>query len=152
MRCRIILSLFITTTASPDARVHRGYLGQVADQLIPKPPTNQTTTAILPGVPRGLTRSCSSPAFPSCVGHDLRKATDRAATSVPACGLIVTDCLSPWVRMSRRAVKPAPATFATISAAPARPEIFPDTPRVASAQEPESEPPSEMTLLLISTL
>jgi len=49
-------------------------------------------------------------------------------------------------------VKPAPATFATISAPLARPEMFPDTPRIASAQEPESEPPSEMTLLPISTL
>jgi hypothetical protein len=43
-------------------------------------------------------------------------------------------------------VNPAPATFTTISAPLARPEIFPDAPRVASAQEPE------MTLLLISNL
>jgi hypothetical protein len=62
--------------------------------------------------------------------YPLRKATETAATSVPACGLIVTDCLSPWVCKSRRAVKPAPAAFATIPAALTRPEILPDTPRV----------------------
>jgi len=33
-----------------------------------------------------------------------------------------------------------------------RPEIFPDTPRVDSAQEPERAPPVETTLLLISSL
>jgi hypothetical protein len=41
MGCRIIPSLFITNTASPDAPSHRGHLGQVVDQPIPKPPTNQ---------------------------------------------------------------------------------------------------------------
>src|SRR3979411_1475281 len=84
--------------------------------------------------------------------YPLRKAIDTAVTSVPPCGLIVTDCLSPRVRRSRWAVNPGPATFTTISAPLARPEIFPDAPRVASAQEPDSEPPSEMTLLLISNL
>ena len=50
----------------------------------------------------------------------MRKAIDTAVTSVPPCGLIVTDCLSPWVRRSRWAVNPAPATFTTISAPLAR--------------------------------
>jgi hypothetical protein len=73
---------------------------------------------------------------------------DTAVTSEAPCGLIVTDCLSPCVPTSTRAVKPAPA----ISAPVAWPDTYPDKPRVVSAQEPESEPPSEMTLLLISTL
>src|ERR1700724_1047026 len=84
--------------------------------------------------------------------YPLRRAMDTAATSVPLCGFSVTDCLSPWVRTSTRAVKPAPATLAEIAAPLARPETFPDTPRVTSAQEPEREPPWEMTLLLISSL
>src|ERR1700730_3727893 len=83
--------------------------------------------------------------------YPLRRAIDTAATPASPCGLSVTDCLSPWVRTSRRAVKPAPATLAKISAPLARPEIFPAIPRVASAQEPDSEPPSEITLLLISS-
>lgn len=75
---------------------------------------------------------------------------ETAATSVPCCGLIVTDWLCPRVRMSKLAAKPAPHTFATICEPLARPEIFPETPRLVSVQEPESAPPSEMTLLLIS--
>src|ERR1019366_8038825 len=47
--------------------------------------------------------------------YPLRKPIDTAAMSVPPCGLIVTDCLSPLVRTSRRAAKPSPVTFATIS-------------------------------------
>jgi hypothetical protein len=39
--------------------------------------------------------------------YPLRKAIDTAVTSVPPCGVIVTDCLSPWVRRSRWAVNPA---------------------------------------------
>jgi hypothetical protein len=39
--------------------------------------------------------------------YPLRKAIDTAVTSLPPCGLIVTDCLSPCVRTSRRAVNPA---------------------------------------------
>jgi hypothetical protein len=87
-----------------------------------------------------LRLSCRAAVWRRQVGegpYPLRKAIDTAATSAP-CNLIV-DWLSPWVDTSRRAVKPEPA--GKISAPLMRPETVPDTPRVVSAQVPESEPP-----------
>jgi hypothetical protein len=62
------------------------------------------------------------------------------------------DCLPPFVRTFIRAANPVPATLARISARLAWPETVPQTRCIASAQEPDSKPPAETTLLVMSSL